>query len=51
LRILDISVLAIEREGEAIPNPLAETKTLLDDKLICFGKLENIRKELCVIPL
>ena len=47
LREHDISLLAIEREGITIPNPSADTKILLDDKLMCFGKLENIRRELC----
>jgi len=51
LRKLDISVLVIERKGDAIPNPQADTKILLGDKLICFGKLENIRKELYELPL
>jgi len=47
LRKLDISVLVIERKGDAIPNPQADTKILLGDRLICFGKLESIRKGLC----
>ncbi len=46
LRQHDITILAVEREGQTIPNPAAETKILLGDKLVCFGKLENIRKEL-----
>ncbi|MFH1458303.1 MAG: hypothetical protein ABIG31_03960 [Candidatus Omnitrophota bacterium] len=50
LRIHDITVLAVERKEEITPNPAAETKIMLGDTLICFGKLENIRKELCVIP-
>jgi len=50
LRSHDITVLAVERKEEIIPNPPAETKIMLDDTLICFGKLENIRKELYVIP-
>ena len=49
LRGRDITVLAIEREGEIIPNPSANRKILLGDKLMCFGKLDTIRKELCVI--
>ncbi len=49
LREADITVLAIQKEGEIIPNPPARTKIVLGDKLICFGKLENIRKKLCVI--
>jgi hypothetical protein len=50
LRSHDITVLAVERKEEIIPNPAAETKITLGDTLICFGKLENIRKELCIIP-
>ena len=46
----DISVLVLEREGEATTNPPEDTKVLLDDLLICFGKLEFMRKELCVKP-
>lgn len=49
LRKQDILVLAIERNGETIPNPSPDTKILEGDKLICFGKLENIRKEVCEI--
>ena len=50
LRMQDITVLAIERKGVTISNPAAETKILLGDQLICFGKLENIRHKVCVIP-
>lgn len=46
----DIMVLAIERKGEIISNPSADTKIVFGDKLICFGRLGNIRKKLCVIP-
>ena len=49
LRRHDITVLAIEREGIAMPNPAAKTRILFGDKLICFGKLGNIRKEICLI--
>lgn len=48
LRKLDISVLAIEREGVTIPNPSASTEILLGDRLICFGKLKNIRESIYV---
>ncbi|MFC1512783.1 cation:proton antiporter regulatory subunit [bacterium] len=51
LRKHDINILVIERQGEAIPNPPANSKILFGDKLICFGKLENIRKILCTMPL
>jgi hypothetical protein len=48
LRKHGINVLAIVRAGETIPNPLADTKILEGDELVCFGKLENIRKQLCL---
>jgi len=46
LRRHDITVLAVERNEETIPNPSADTRILLNDTLICFGKLGNIRKTL-----
>lgn len=49
LRKHDITVLAVERRGEVIANPDAKTMILLGDKLICFGKLENIRQKICVL--
>lgn len=42
----DISVLAIERERDVIPNPPHHIKILTGDRLICFGKLDNIKQEL-----
>jgi hypothetical protein len=50
LRKFDILVLTIERDGEVIPNPQADTKIILGDRLICFGKLGNIRDKVCVMP-
>jgi hypothetical protein len=47
LRQQDITVLAVERGGQMIANPSADTRIVLGDKIICFGKLENMRKELC----
>lgn len=44
LRSKDITVLAVVRLGETMPNPTAQTRIQLDDQLICFGKLENIRE-------
>jgi len=44
LRKSDITVLAIVRAEETIPNPPAGTKILAGDELISFGQLENIRK-------
>ncbi|MDP8233935.1 MAG: TrkA C-terminal domain-containing protein [Candidatus Saelkia tenebricola] len=46
LRKWDITVLSIERNNETIPNPSADTQILLNDILICFGKLENIRAKI-----
>ncbi len=46
LRKDDITVLAIVRAERTIPNPLADTKILSGDELICFGKLGIIRKRL-----
>ncbi|MHC4084024.1 MAG: cation:proton antiporter regulatory subunit [Planctomycetota bacterium] len=46
LRKDDITVLAIVRADRTIPNPLADTKILSGDELICFGKLGIIRKKL-----
>ncbi|MFC1623943.1 cation:proton antiporter regulatory subunit [Candidatus Omnitrophota bacterium] len=48
LRKHDITVLVVERKGTSIPNPSASARLLLGDKITCFGKLGNIRKELCV---
>jgi len=50
LRSHDITVLAIVREGETIPNPAANMKIQKGDELVCFGKLENIRKQICMNP-
>jgi uncharacterized protein with PhoU and TrkA domain len=46
LRKDDITVLAIVRAERTMPNPVADTKILLGDELICFGKLGIIRKKL-----
>lgn len=45
LRSLGITVLAIVRAGETIPNPTADSKILLGDELVCFGKLGEIRNK------
>jgi len=47
LRKHDITVLAIVRDAETLANPSAITEILTGDELICFGKLENIRKNVC----
>jgi Trk-type K+ transport system membrane component len=46
LRRNDITVLAITRGSSTIPNPPANTKILLGDELISFGKLEVIRNKI-----
>lgn len=51
LREHDITVLTVERKGEIIPNPPKDTKILLGDKLTCFGKLDNIRREFGILSL
>ena len=43
LKSRGIMVLALARSGETMPNPPAHTKILLDDDLVCFGTLDNIR--------
>ena len=40
----DILVLAIERDTGVIPAPRASDQLLLNDTLICYGKLGNISK-------
>jgi hypothetical protein len=50
LRSYDITVLAIVRAGETIPNPGAATMIKNGDELVCFGKLENIRNRICMNP-
>ena len=52
LRSHDINVLAVERDQgkEILANPSAETRILLGDRLICFGKLDNIRNILKLLP-
>jgi hypothetical protein len=50
LREYDITVLATVRGGETIPNPAANMKILLNDELICFGKLENIKNRISMNP-
>jgi ribosomal protein S6--L-glutamate ligase len=50
LKEYDIMVLATVRGGETIPNPVANTKILLNDELICFGKLENIKNRISMNP-
>jgi Trk-type K+ transport system membrane component len=50
MRWHDVTVLAITRGQRTMPNPSADTRILLDDQLICFGKLQNIRDRTCMNP-
>jgi len=50
LREYDIMILATVRAGETIPNPQANMKIQLNDELICFGKLENIKNRISMNP-
>jgi len=43
LRQRDITVLAIDRNGKTRPNPDGEAVILPGDRLVCFGKLQNVR--------
>jgi K+/H+ antiporter YhaU regulatory subunit KhtT len=44
LRKEDIIVLAVVRGSKTMPNPRADTAIQEKDELVCFGKLESIRK-------
>jgi hypothetical protein len=46
LRKNDITILAILRGDDTIPNPSADTKIKKSDELVLFGKLENIRSQM-----
>lgn len=39
----DLMVLSIERDEGAIPVPKAQNKIQVGDRLICYGKLENVK--------
>jgi hypothetical protein len=39
----DLMVLSIERDDEVIPVPKAQNKIRPGDRLICYGKLENLQ--------
>ena len=42
LRDQDILVLTLYRDGKVIPNPRRDRVIELDDRLLCFGKLDRI---------
>jgi hypothetical protein len=39
----DLMILSVERDEEMIPVPKAQTKIRAGDRLICYGKLENLK--------
>lgn len=43
LRIKEILVLSIDRNGVVVPSPHGSAKILVGDKLLCFGKLITLR--------
>jgi len=43
LRERDIVVLSLHREGKVIPNPRGTRELHLGDRLLCFGKYENVK--------
>jgi len=45
----EISVLVIERGSKAIPNPPPDTKIMAGDQLVCFGKLQEMRKKIYTV--
>ena len=47
LKQQDILVLSVEKGFQYITNPPADTKIDLGDRLICYGKLANMRKAAC----
>lgn len=47
LRKKDITVLAIIRDHVTMPNPTAQATIHRGDELIAFGKLQNIRSQIC----
>jgi len=39
----EIMILSVERDEDMIPVPKAQTKIQVGDRLICYGKLENLQ--------
>jgi len=39
----DLMILSVERDEEMLPVPKAQTKIRAGDRLICYGKLENLK--------
>jgi len=46
LRKDGVLVLVIERKGNALASPEADTRIRVSDTLVCFGRLEDIRKKI-----
>jgi len=44
LRERDINVLSLHRDHKVIPNPKPHRELLAGDRLLCFGKLEEMRQ-------
>ena len=44
LKEIDAMVLSVERDEEVIPVPKASTDIQSGDRLICYGKLENLKQ-------
>lgn len=44
LRERDVAVLTLTRPGETIANPKGDRQLLAGDRLLCFGKLDNIKR-------
>lgn len=45
LRQKDITILVVRRGDDPIANPPADTRMQSGDRLLCFGKLDRMRKE------
>ena len=45
LREDGVNLMAIVRKGEMMSNPTAETKILVGDKLVLFGKKEEVLRK------
>ena len=41
---LDINVLTLHRQGKVIPNPRKDRVLEPNDRLLCFGKMENMKE-------
>ena len=39
----DVNVLTLHREGKVIPNPKPSRELAVDDRLLCFGRLESMK--------